>query len=683
MRTSFRTRVSKKKHRPLDESHTPKSLTVHTGSYRKVVSATQLGEELLDSIHGTPKNSSTLPPGQLPEVRVLVLYTGGTIGMKNDGGVYCPMPGYLPEVLRTIPPLNDKKYVESVYMSATVQPYALPPVKNMKKRIVYWIVEYDPLLDSCNMTFDDWIRIAGDIKKSYHHYDGFVVLHGTDTLAYTSSALSFMMENLGKPVIITGSQIPVAEVRSDGMDNLIGALIMAGNFDVPEVCVYFNNKLMRGNRTLKMDNSALDAFVSPNLHPLAEMNINIKVHYDAIFRSGCLAPFNVHEDLCRDVSLLRIFPSMSIHSVRAFLAPPIRGVVLQTYGAGNMPTKRTDIIEALKEAIERGVLIVNCTQCIKGQVDMHYATGKILYDIGVIPGSDMTSEAAQMKLCYILGRNDLDQEAKMKMLQANIRGELTVAPMEIKENEIISQIATYLHISSNHEMQYLRDSLLPPLICQAAKEGNVELLTKLHESGGHFSYQDYDLRTALHVAATWGQREAVDYLLKNGANVHIRDRWKCNAIICAIWAKNIDVVRVIREAGGRIGGNPKETGMELCMAASQGEQQLIECYAAAGADLHQTDYDGRTALHLACSNGHFALVEYLIGEGLDPHTKDHFGHTSIDEARNAGYAKIEKMLLRFAPNPKLSTIEEKEGMMFKIDDHLPSTSSQKSKNPLA
>ncbi|PIO67443.1 hypothetical protein TELCIR_10809 [Teladorsagia circumcincta] len=127
----------------------------------------------------------------------------------------------------------------------------------------FQIVEYEPLLDSCDMTFDDWIRIASDIQKAYNNYDGFVVLHGTDTLAYTASALSFMMENLGKPVIITGSQIPVAEVRSDGMENLIGALVVAANLDIPEVCVYFNNKLMRGNRTIKLDNAALEAFDSP------------------------------------------------------------------------------------------------------------------------------------------------------------------------------------------------------------------------------------------------------------------------------------------------------------------------------------------------------------------------------------------------------------------------------------
>ncbi|CAJ0929384.1 unnamed protein product, partial [Mesorhabditis belari] len=658
----------KRKHRPIDESHTPKNLTVLTGSYRKVLSATELAQELQDYKSGLAAKVGSVPANHLPEGKVLVLYTGGTIGMKSVNGVYSPVPGYLPEVLRTIPPLNDREYVEKEYGLVgpnSIQPYALPPVKHMKKRVVYWIVEYDPLLDSCDMTFDDWIRIATDIKKAYHHYDGFVVLHGTDTLAYTSSALSFMMENLGKPVIITGSQIPVAEVRSDGMDNLVGSLIIAGNFDIPEVAVVFNNKLMRGNRTMKLDNSALDAFVCPNMHPLAEMNINIKVYYEAIFRSGSIAPFNVHEDLCRDVGMLRLFPSMSIQTVRAFLAEPIKGVVLQTFGSGNMPSKRTDIIEALKSAVARGVLIVNCTQCIKGQVDVHYETGKILYDIGVIPGSDMTSEAAMTKLCYIIGKDDWDHQTKMKMLQTNLRGELTITQQELKQNEIITHIARYLRLSSIQEIQVVRNSLLPPLICQAAKEGNVETLETLRESGGHFSYQDYDGRTPLHVAASWGQKDAVEYLLKHGANVHVKDRWNCNAILCAIRARNIDVVRVIKEAGGRIDGNPKETGMELCFAASQGDFSLLECFAAAGADLRSTDYDGRTALHLASSNGHLDVVEYLLERGLNARKKDHFGNTALDEATKGKHDKVETVLLR-SLSMKKST-GENDGILFKID----------------
>ncbi|VDK31356.1 unnamed protein product [Gongylonema pulchrum] len=166
------------------------------------------------------------------------------------------------------------------------------------------------------MTFDDWIRIGTDIQKAYDWYDGFVVLHGTDTLAYTASALSFMFENLGKPVIITGAQIPVCETRSDGRDNLIGALIFAGSFDIPEVTVYFNNKLLRGNRSLKLDNSGLEAFDSPNMLPLAHMEISIKIMYESIYRSPTIQPFQVHENLCRNIGLLRIFPSISIDLVK-------------------------------------------------------------------------------------------------------------------------------------------------------------------------------------------------------------------------------------------------------------------------------------------------------------------------------------------------------------------------------
>uniref|UniRef100_A0A0M3IMT7 asparaginase n=1 Tax=Ascaris lumbricoides TaxID=6252 RepID=A0A0M3IMT7_ASCLU len=342
------------------------------------------------------------------ESRVLVLYTGGTIGMKCIDGVYCPEQYYLPRAIRELPPLNDKEYIMAHYGDAKVKPYCLPPIRHMKKRIVYWVVEYEPLLDSSDMTYDDWIRIGKDIRKAYEQYDGFVVLHGTDTLAYTACALSFMLENLGKPVIITGAQIPVCEVRSDGRENLIGALIIAGNFDIPEVTVFFNNKLLRGNRSTKLDNSALEAFDSPNMAPIAQMEITIKdgrenligaliiasnfdipevtvffnnkllrVNYASIYRSPFLAPFSVHDRLCRNVGLLRIFPSISIDSVRAFLRAPTQGVVLQTFGAGNMSSRRTDIIEEIKHAVERGCIVVNCSQCVRGQVDVHYFTGKV------------------------------------------------------------------------------------------------------------------------------------------------------------------------------------------------------------------------------------------------------------------------------------------------------------------
>ncbi|MCL4151386.1 UNVERIFIED_CONTAM: hypothetical protein GTU68_033654 [Idotea baltica] len=214
------------------------------------------------------------------------------------------------------------------------------------------------------------------LQNEYRNFDGFVVLHGTDTLAYTASALSFMMENLGKPVIITGSQIPLFETRSDGRDNFIGSVIIAGGYAIPEVSVFFNNKLYRGNRTVKVSSGSLDAFGSPNLSPIAVAGISIQ-DYRLIFRPTRIAKFKVTDQLNRNVGLLRLFPSISAETVKTLLQPPTCGAVLQTYGSGNIPSNRKDIIDILREATKREVLIVNITQCAHGGVEPIYETGEV------------------------------------------------------------------------------------------------------------------------------------------------------------------------------------------------------------------------------------------------------------------------------------------------------------------
>ncbi|MFH4975166.1 hypothetical protein AB6A40_001875 [Gnathostoma spinigerum] len=620
----------------IDESHLPKKLMLDTGSMVKAMSATQLVSRVskdLDAVK-SPKSSSNT---YAVESRLLVLYTGGTIGMKTIDGVYQPVAAYLPKAIRDLPPLNDKEYIEQNYDDAKVKPYCLPPVRHMKKRIVYWVVEYSPLLDSSDMTFDDWIRIGTDIRKSYQQYDGFVVLHGTDTLAYTACALSFMLENLGKPVIITGAQIPVSEVRSDGRENLIGALIIAGNFDIPEVTVYFNNTLMRGNRCTKLDNSALDAFVSPNMAPLARMDIHINVNYESIFRSPFISPFKVHDKLCRNIGLLRIFPSISLDLVKALLQPPTQGVVLQTFGAGNMPSRRTDIIQEIKAAIDRGCIIVNCSQCVKGQVDVHYHTGKILYDVGVIPASDMTTEAALIKLSYVLGKDEWDLPMKRKMMQRNIRGEMTIStPETLHELEIFPRLAKFLRIGSSDEMQLLRKALYPPLLCHAAMNGDVDLLENLRESGALFSSADYNGRTALHVAAGKGHFNVVKYLIKHGCNVHSKDQWDENPLRNAIRSKNLQCIKVLVDAGAHLSCTTSEIGMELCLAASRVDFSALDAWFAAGADVNASDYDGRTALHIAANSENETMIAYLLEHGADPRLTDRCGETPLiqSERRN-------------------------------------------------
>jgi lysophospholipase len=346
--------------------------------------------------------------------RILVLYTGGTIGMQRGPRGWEPAPGFLGERLALGEPFH-----------APGKPRFTMPTSKWGRVLEYDILEYDPLLDSSNMGPDEWIRIADDIADHDDEYDAFVVLHGTDTMAYTASALSFMLENLRKPVILTGSQIPLAEIRNDAIDNLLGALTIAGHFDIPEVGLYFRNKLLRGNRTQKMDSSGFDAFDSGNYPPLAEVGVDIAVRWDAI-RPVPEAPLRVVPFVQRNVGALRIFPGITADTLRQVLAPPLQGLVLETYGSGNAPDRRKDVLTAVREAVDRGVVIVNCTQCHKGTVTADYAAGAALVDAGVVGGFDMTPEAALTKLSWLLGQG-LPVDEIRRLIATDLRGELTVA----------------------------------------------------------------------------------------------------------------------------------------------------------------------------------------------------------------------------------------------------------------
>ena len=229
------------------------------------------------------------------------------------------------------------------------------PMSAYKKRVSYEILEYDPLLDSCNLDDSDWARIANDIQASYARFDAFVVLHGTDTMAYTASALSFMLEGLGKTVVVTGSQIPLCQPRNDGVDNLLGAITVAGHFRIPEVCLFFHNNLFRGNRSTKVDASQLDAFGSPNMPPLCKAGIGFDVAWHLVHHSdhhggGDLA---VKTGYCSEVAVLTLFPGLQPAAIRAQLAPPLRGVVLQTFGAGNAPDQNEASEEKRSEEKQR------------------------------------------------------------------------------------------------------------------------------------------------------------------------------------------------------------------------------------------------------------------------------------------------------------------------------------------
>lgn len=334
--------------------------------------------------------------------RVWLANTGGTIGMLPGERGYHVAPGSLEGQLAQIPELGR------------------PHVPELE------LTEFDPLLDSANMAPTDWVRIAEAIAARYDDFDAFVILHGTDTMAYTASALSFLLGNLGKTVVLTGSQIPLAETRNDARHNLVTSLLIAGGETIPEVTVFFEQKLMRGNRARKLHASRLDAFDSPNYPLLGRSGVSIEIDRERI-RPAPTAPFELRHIGNPFVGQIRLFPGISAAIVRNFLQPPLQGVVVETYGVGNAPARDSALIAAFAEAVDRGVVIVAATQCESGRVDLtDYATGAELARAGVVGAADMTPEAALTKLFFLLSLG-LPGEKVRERMGEDLAGELTRA----------------------------------------------------------------------------------------------------------------------------------------------------------------------------------------------------------------------------------------------------------------
>ncbi len=332
--------------------------------------------------------------------RILLIHTGGTIGMTKTENGYQPDGAYF------------RKAVEHM---DSLKAEGMP---------AWNFMETSPLLDSSRMSVAEWNLIGKTIADNYDLYDGFVILHGTDTMAYTASALSFMLKGLNKPVILTGSQIPLCETRSDGRDNLITSMMIAGAGKVKEVCIYFGGVLLRGNRSAKISADGMQAFASPNYPPLASAGIFIQYNEPAFLHSRS-TKFSYRSFRDVPIGVIKIFPGIQFDLYESLITEKLKGIVIETFGSGNIPDDRGVLLPMLNKAKENGTVITVCSQCPQATVDMStYEAGSLLKKAGAVSGRDMTTEAAVAKLYYLFSIYDDPHRIKFSM-ERDIRGELT------------------------------------------------------------------------------------------------------------------------------------------------------------------------------------------------------------------------------------------------------------------
>uniref|UniRef100_G3U9Z9 asparaginase n=1 Tax=Loxodonta africana TaxID=9785 RepID=G3U9Z9_LOXAF len=543
-----------------------------------------------------------------PERRLLAIYTGGTIGMRSERGVLVPGQG-LAAVLRRLPMFHDEDYACACQLPKDT---LVLPV--LSQGVVTGLHMCTPGFSLGRLLVTDWPECSCAPQRHYEQYHGFVVIHGTDTMAFAASTLSFVLENLQKPVILTGAQVPIHALWNDGRENLLG-LLMAGQYLILRVCLFFQNQLLRGNRATKVDSRRFAAFCSPNLPPLATVGTDIIINRELVQKIRRKEPLVVHSHVERDVGVLRLYPGIPASLVGP-APPPLSAGSLRPRGTWGPPHRAFCALSAL-EAFPKYLLIAHC---VRGGIAARLggvAEGPgALADAGLVSGFDMTSEAALAKLAYVLGRPGLSLDDRKQLLAQDLRGEMTAPATErrpsLQGSPLGRRVTQFLSLSNSQELDAVRDALLPSLACAAAHAGDLEALQALVEMGSDLGTADFNGQTPLHVAARVGHAGAVSMLLRRGVHVNARDGDGLSPLLLAVRGRHQSVIGLLRAAGACLSPQELEdAGTELCRLASRADGEGLQAWWQAGADLGQLGYDGRSPLQVAESAGNLEVVTLL------------------------------------------------------------------------
>ena len=571
-------------------------------------------------------------PNLLKDRHVLILYTGGTIGMeKGPNGLY-PRKNFLYEYSLNHPNLCDKNFTKQMSLSNinktcdlilkndTVglfsnKNFLITPEIVPNRRIYYKIYEFEKVIDSSCMNMDYWKLIGRTIERFYNDYDGFIILHGTDTMNYTACALSFMLENLNKTVVLTGSQIPLIQVRNDALKNYVDALMIAGMCHIPEVTIMFDSKLMRGNRSIKYDNMGLNAFDSPNLCPLVEMNINMKINWNMIHPSPA-EEFNYFEDIDNRITVIKYFPIISDSTIESFLSKDIdelKAVIIET-SSGIFPLNRDKVNHAIQKASEKGIIIVNVSQGRK-EVQVTHEIREKYNLIGIVFAGDMTVECCLAKLSYLLGKNYEPSKIK-RLIQESLRGELSSNEGNEKFSigcvSVVDALLNLVKSEKISEENYnSTKSLLPTVINEIVSSNNIALIKKLQSVIININFEEYTKTNPLHIAARNGNIQMCNLLIRCRINLNKIDENLYTPLNYACENNHRELSMYLKSEGAIL-NQPKDLGELFFRLIFENQLETIKLFFECGANLTYSDYDKNTISHIAAAEGKKEIIEFFV-----------------------------------------------------------------------